>query len=155
MTAPDLSTPEAIAQARTEAARLLQRVTPGEWHYRPNRFDDWGMVRAENGHLVALARDGGLSDDRGVETHRANGTDPYEANARVITASTTTTATLVAALDALATTRQALARAEAERERLRRDVLEFIRLSTPNGGYDYWAAVRQRLLHVLDPEEGD
>lgn len=57
--------------------------TPGPWDYRPFEFDDWGWVRARNGgNLVAIAKD--MTADH--HAHRQAGTDPYEANARLIAA---------------------------------------------------------------------
>lgn len=57
--------------------------TPGPWAYRPLEFDDWGIVRAGD-YVVAQARAGG--GDVSLDEHRANKTDPYEANARLIAA---------------------------------------------------------------------
>lgn len=66
------------------------KFTPGPWSYRPQEYDDWGMVRGpadEQGRqwIVANARAGGPSRQSDDE-HRRNGTDPYEANARLIAA---------------------------------------------------------------------
>lgn len=70
------------------------QFTPGPWHYRPERHDDWGMVRASPdrdgwpGHIIANARAGRDFDVLGKEAdeHRHNRTDPFEANARLIAA---------------------------------------------------------------------
>lgn len=59
--------------------------TSGPWSYRPSKHDDWGFVRSSDGHLVAVARDSSIPDDR-LEAFRAQGADPYEANARLIAA---------------------------------------------------------------------
>jgi hypothetical protein len=73
--------------------------TPGPWAIRPNAFDDWGVVRAANGNLVAVARAGEhLTEDQYAE-HRRVGTDPYGHNARLIAAAPD----MLAALKMLAT----------------------------------------------------
>ena len=65
--------------------------TPGPWSYRPAKYDDWGFVRAEPptgetlGHLVAVAKDSTVRFED-YDAHRANGTDPFEANGRLIAA---------------------------------------------------------------------
>lgn len=61
-------------------------MSPGPWAYRSREHDDWGAVRGPDGWIVALAREGGTSDDRDAQQHRDAGTDPYEGNARAITA---------------------------------------------------------------------
>ena len=73
------------------------KFTPGPWRYRPFEYDDWGIIRmaAPDGALVAIARGG--SNDINLNEHRCNKTDPYEANARLITAAPE----LLAALKAL------------------------------------------------------
>ena len=58
--------------------------TPGPWKYRPNKYDDWGVVRSADGLPVAQACVGRWSKD--FDTHRTNNTDPGEANARLIAA---------------------------------------------------------------------
>ena len=76
-----------------ELEKLLAQATPRPWHYRPERFDDWGTIRAtplpgeEVGGFVAFARGG--NNHLGEEVymaHRANKTDPYYANAALIVA---------------------------------------------------------------------
>jgi hypothetical protein len=64
--------------------------TPGPWLYRPDQFDDWGTVRCApdaQGRMwhICRARDPRVEDDE-LNTYRANKTDPYEANARLIAA---------------------------------------------------------------------
>ncbi len=68
--------------------------TPGPWAYRPDpEYDDWGIVRApvtEQGRLVGpiicQARDPEALDEITLNGHRAARTDPWEANARLISA---------------------------------------------------------------------
>jgi hypothetical protein len=48
-------------------------------------FDDWGWVRARNGGEI-VARAGGFASEEEQARHRTAGTDPYEANARLIAA---------------------------------------------------------------------
>lgn len=65
----------------------MTKHTPGPWMYRPNKIDDWGTVRASDGvYLVALARSGREITVEEWAAHRAAGTDPYEANARLTAA---------------------------------------------------------------------
>jgi hypothetical protein len=66
---------------------------PGPWEYRTLPHDDWGTVRASNGPIVALAR-GGTWDEIDADAHRAAGTDPYEANGRLIAAAPALLSTL-------------------------------------------------------------
>ncbi len=58
--------------------------TPGPWEYRPDDFDDWGVVRHGRYHLCK-ARDPRVSFED-LPKYRASKTDPYEANARLISA---------------------------------------------------------------------
>lgn len=66
--------------------------TPGPWHYRPAEHDDWGIVRASNevgrfyGAFICQAKDPDAKDETTLSVHRAAGTDPWEANARLIAA---------------------------------------------------------------------
>lgn len=49
----------------------------GPWLYRPNKFDDWGVVRlGKDGPILAVARSG--SHDVDEDKHRHDRTDPYE-----------------------------------------------------------------------------
>jgi len=59
--------------------------TPGPWFYRPHELDDWGVVRSADGFVVTQARIN--CDFETQEAHRASGTDPAEANARLIASS--------------------------------------------------------------------
>ncbi|MFN3169266.1 MAG: hypothetical protein ACE37E_01075 [Hyphomicrobiales bacterium] len=59
--------------------------TPGPWLYRPFEFDDWGTVRAGKEH-ICQARYSGAMDQELLAQHRKAGTDPWEANARLIAA---------------------------------------------------------------------
>ena len=60
------------------------KFTPGPWAYRPNEYDDWGVVKSPDGLPVAQACVGRWSKD--FDKHRTEGTDPAEANARLIAA---------------------------------------------------------------------
>jgi hypothetical protein len=44
--------------------------------YRPNEFDDWGMIRDENGSLFAVVRRPATEEE--LSEHRRDGTDPYK-----------------------------------------------------------------------------
>lgn len=130
MTAPDFS-PAAIQQEQARVLGLLEDATPGEWQYRPWEHDDWGTVRGEDGHIVALARDSRAEDEEKA-VHRAVGTDPYAANAL-----------LIAAAPALA---RDYAEALGEVERLRAVVAGLYQITAPllwkrhdNGTVDLYA----------------
>lgn len=65
--------------------------TPGPWAYRPQKYDDWGYVRGpeqDDGFqpFICQAKDMRAMDDDVLNEHRRNGTDPWEANARLIAA---------------------------------------------------------------------
>ena len=64
--------------------------TPGPWAYRPQKYDDWGYVRGaqrDDGFYPFICQ---AKDSRATEADeneaRKNGTDPWEANARLIAA---------------------------------------------------------------------
>lgn len=59
--------------------------TPGPWAYRPNEFDDWGVVRSADGELVAAAKDSTIPF-AALDDYRSRKVDPYEGNARLIAA---------------------------------------------------------------------
>lgn len=67
--------------AAIEAA--AKAATPGEWSYRSQIYDDWGIVRAPGG-IIANAREGSGRTDH--DEHRRLGTDPYGLNAAHIVA---------------------------------------------------------------------
>jgi len=71
------------------------KFTPGPWIYRPNKYDDWGVVKSPDGLPVAQACVGRWSKD--FDKHRTEGTDPAEANARLIAAAPELLAALEAA----------------------------------------------------------
>ena len=71
--------------------------TPGPWVYRPNKDDNWGVVRSADGLPVAQACVGRWSKD--FDTHRTNNTDPGEANARLIASAPELLAALEAIID--------------------------------------------------------
>jgi len=74
--------------------------TPGPWFYRPHELDDWGVVRSADGFVVTQARIN--CDFETQEAHRASGTDPAEANARLIASSPALAEALEQALDSRA-----------------------------------------------------
>lgn len=59
--------------------------TPGPWRYRPHKYDDWGWIRAANDELVARV---GIASDNEEELneHRRKRTDPFWADAQLVTA---------------------------------------------------------------------
>ena len=56
--------------------------TPGPWAYRPDEYDDWGIVRAGR-YVICQARDPNVPYEA-LQDYREAKTDPYEANARLI-----------------------------------------------------------------------
>lgn len=64
---------------------MSDKWTPGPWSYRPELHDDWGTVRAGNG-FICKAKDPNVWHELELATHRKNKTDPWEANARLISA---------------------------------------------------------------------
>jgi len=59
--------------------------TPGPWLYRPEQHDDWGVVRSGR-NWICQAKDPRAATERDFAEHRKAGTDPWEANARLIAA---------------------------------------------------------------------
>lgn len=53
--------------------------------YRPDPYDDWGMIRNADGSIFAVVRCPASSED--LARHREAGTDPYEPVARRLIAS--------------------------------------------------------------------
>ena len=67
------------------------KFTPGPWAYSPRKFDDWGVVRGPvvddwGPVLICQAKDPSKLDEATLSAHRADGKDPWEANARLIAA---------------------------------------------------------------------
>jgi hypothetical protein len=53
------------------------KFTPGPYRYRPQEFDDWGVIRDGRGFVVGTSRN---PDARDMSGHRAAVTDPFEGN---------------------------------------------------------------------------
>jgi len=68
-----------------DLAALLADASPRPWVYRPHKHDDWGFIRSGE-HLVAISRDISYPPPKSYDDHRRDGTDPYEANAKLIIA---------------------------------------------------------------------
>ncbi len=64
--------------------------TPGPWAYRPQEYDDWGIVRIEgvdeDGFQRVICQANYVASPEELIAHRTNKTDPAEANARLIAA---------------------------------------------------------------------
>lgn len=70
--------------------------TPGPWAYRPDEYDDWGVVKSpprEVGDydppfitrgVIGQIRDPDNRSEEALNEHRRAGTDPWEANARLV-----------------------------------------------------------------------
>jgi hypothetical protein len=76
---------ETKQQTLADLERLEKKATPGPWAYRPYKDDDWGFIRGPFRYIAAISRNG---DKKAVDLddHRVKGTDPYEANGRLIVA---------------------------------------------------------------------
>lgn len=60
--------------------------TPCEWRYRPDKYDDWGVVKGGDRFVICQARDHRYCSDEYLNECRRDGVDPWEANARLIAA---------------------------------------------------------------------
>lgn len=65
--------------------------TPGPWAYRPEEYDDWGYVRgapdSDGARWVICQARSPYKTQEELAAHRIDGTDPWEATARLIAAS--------------------------------------------------------------------
>lgn len=61
-------------------------ITEGKWEYRPNQYDDWGIVKDCSGRIVAHARYDLDETEESLNGHRRNKTDPAQANGQAIAA---------------------------------------------------------------------
>lgn len=99
----------AVAEA---LERLAALATPGPWAYRPEEFDDWGVVKSPprevgnyeppfilRGH-IAQFHDPEVRDEEALNEHRRNKTDPWRWNAELIVALRNNLPTIIAALKA-------------------------------------------------------
>ena len=77
MTSP--LSPEAVAQMVADR----EAGTPGPWAYRPDKYDDWGTVKAGR-FVLCRVRDPDALGEAILALHRDKGTDPWEVNARRI-----------------------------------------------------------------------
>lgn len=74
----------ALKAAEAKLAAQGQEAV-GELKYRPNKFDDWGMIRNADGSMFASVRRPASEEE--LAQHRVNKTDPYEDLARRLIAS--------------------------------------------------------------------
>jgi hypothetical protein len=66
-------------------AQLTEWAGLGPWAYRPEKHDDWGIVRAGH-YFVCQARDRRFMDDGYLNLCREEKRDPHEIPARLIAA---------------------------------------------------------------------
>jgi hypothetical protein len=116
---PDPTPPAApLAERLREIRTRLDAASPGDWAYRPQELDDWGVVRGGPDQeglrwVVACARAGMPGGDH--DSHRRAGTDPYRANGEFIAGAKQDVPFL---LDALDDRDAEIARLARDRERL-------------------------------------
>lgn len=69
-----------------EYKEMMECATKGPWVVRPDKYDDWGVIKDKRGFIVANAKnpDIGYCD---FDKFRRDGTDPYQNNANFIAAS--------------------------------------------------------------------
>ena len=89
---------------------LAPVVTPGEWAYRPDEYDDWGLVKTEPREVgnyeppfilrgvIGQFRDPDVRGEEALNQHRKAGTDPWESNARLIVTLRNALPAIIAAL---------------------------------------------------------
>ncbi len=93
------------------------RHTAGPWLYRPDEYDDWGVVRTSpdaegRKWIICQARDPAVHDEADLNAHRRAGTDPWEANARLIASAPCLLKALIELADASDAEDEAVAKAE-------------------------------------------
>lgn len=76
-----MTTTEISSERLEEMLAGLEGVTSGPWFYRPEKFDDWGFVRAPTpdslpGDLVCVAKYSIDLEEADLDEHRRNRTDP-------------------------------------------------------------------------------
>jgi len=74
------------------------KFTPGPYRYRPQEFDDWGVIRDERGFVVGTSRNPDAHDMSGYRVAR---TDPFEANGHLFASAPAMYDALETALGAL------------------------------------------------------
>lgn len=84
-------TDETNSPTGTNFEELRKGLPEGPWHYRPNKHDDWGVVRGRPDDVgfsavIAVARVNYEITNETLAEHRANKTDPCESVGRAIAA---------------------------------------------------------------------
>lgn len=91
-----MTMPETTQSDLVERLRALDSAaTPGPWAYRPDEYDDWGVVKAPPRRpegfeydlrcVLAKFRDPAALDDATLDAHRRAKTDPWRGNAELVT----------------------------------------------------------------------
>ena len=108
---------------------LMGRATPGPWAYRPEPHDDWGVVRSGR-FWICQAHDPDRMDDEFLAECRKTKTDPWYANAALISMSPDLAAEvlrLTAERDAIVAANQALVTENARRVKREEDARGVVR----------------------------
>jgi hypothetical protein len=90
--------------------QLCEKATPGPWLYRPNKYDDWGIIKTADvsadgrdvGYIVARAYYGGCITQEIENQARVDKSCPYAHNGLLITASRTALPELIALCEQMA-----------------------------------------------------
>lgn len=92
---------------------LHEAATPGDWAYRPDPFDDWGIVKSPPDRpegfeydlrcVLAQFRDPRRLDDDVLAEHRSAKTDPWQANAELVVYLRNHTPAIIGLLENLST----------------------------------------------------
>lgn len=94
--------------ARLEA--LAEKATSGPWAYRPDEYDDWGVIKApphrpegfdyDLRFCLAQFRDPKAISDEILSKHRKTKTDPWRGNAELVVELVNALPTIIEALKA-------------------------------------------------------
>lgn len=88
---------------------LAEKATKGPWAYRPDEYDDWGIVKSPPFRpegfdydlrcVLARFRDPDALDDEILSRHRKAKTDPWAANAELVVTLRNNLPTIISALE--------------------------------------------------------
>lgn len=156
-----------MTSSNPEYAELIERLrdldakaTPAPWRYRPDEYDDWGAVKApvdEEGRSfwIAQIRDPRVHEDADLSEHRSKGTDPWEANARLVVEARNSVPVLLTALDRLSSDREMLREARDAIASLPEDALGYGQPAFAHDADLHRWPLRDELLSRINTALGD